>query len=148
MKKILLLTLIILSFTTSVLAGCNLDESRWKWLFSTDKCGCYYDRNTANVKSESDFEVWICDYYPGIASCDAPVCIEAAKDKEEHYHYKKIEYYTKYYTYMIKYFLYRDSKGNVIASDEVPFHKAKPVPPNSIGEAQMTKIRADINQFR
>lgn len=149
MNKLFVLVLLLLSISSSVFADCNLDESRWKWLFSTDNYGCYYDRNTAKIKSTSTFEAWICDYFPGHASCRFSSCINAGKDTSEHYHYTKSEYNSDRYTVLYKIMICRDKYGGVIDSIEgSPYDKPYPVIPDSIGEDIMLKIKQDLYKYR
>ena len=144
-----MLILLLVSFTTSVFAECNLDESRWKWLFSTDNYGCYYDRNTAKIKSTSTFEAWICDYFPGHASCGFSSCANAGINNKEHYHYCKDEYNHERYTVRYRSMLIRDNYGRVIDSvEESPYDKAYPITPDSVGEEMMLKIKQDLYKYR
>ena len=119
MKRLFLLVLVLLSISSSVFAECYLDETRWKWLFSTDECGVYYDKNTARIKSPSVFEVWACSYFPGGTSCTISACKEAGRDKTEHYHFVRAEYNSDRYTYIDKNYLINDSNGKIIFSYDV-----------------------------
>ena len=149
LKKILFFALLFVSFTTSVFAECNLDESRWKWLFSIDQYGCYYDRNTAKIKSASTFEVWTCDYYPGHSSCNSPECVNSRINNTEHYHYWLTEFNSNRYTYTAKYLLIRDTNGNVIDSiDGSSYAKPSSIMPDSVGEDTMLKIKQDLYKNR
>lgn len=149
LKKILLFALLFVSFTTSVFAEFNLDESRWKWLFSTDQYGCYYDRKTAKIKSASTFEVWTCEYYPGHSSCGDSDCVNARINNAEHYHYWLTEFNSNRYTYTAKYLLIRDTNGNVIDSiDGSSYAKPSSIMPDSVGEDTMLKIKQDLYKNR
>ena len=150
MKKLFVLVLLLLSISSSVFAACRLDESRWKWLFSTDEYGLYYDRNTAIVKSASNFEVWICHYYPGNTSCGYDTCVKVGKSYAEHYHYLKTEFNSERYTITVKGMMIRDNKGNVIDSIDVPSYaqKSNSITPDSIGEDMMLKIKQDLYKYR
>ena len=150
MKRLLLLTLLLLSISSSVFAACHLDESRWKWLFSTDEYGCYYDRNTANIKSASTFEVWTCNYYPGNTSCNLQPCIDARKSNTEHYHYCNVEFNSERFTILFKGIVVRGNDGRVVFSANAPSYAQKPDPitPDSVGEDMMLKIKQDLYKYR
>lgn len=151
LKRIILLTLLFISFTTSVFATCNLDQSRWKWLFSTDQCGFYYDRNTATIKSASTFEVWLCLYYPGnTTSCGLGPCIKARVNNSEHYHYIRNEFNTQRYSGTYKGMLIRNYKGDTVYSDTLPLHRqrSETIYPDSLGENVMLIIKQDLYNYR
>lgn len=152
MKKIILLTLLFISFTTSAFAEFKLDESRWKWVFSTDKFGCYYDTNTAKIKSVSVFEVWYCNYYPGHTSCGFLPCINVKQDTTEHYHYSRTEFDAERYTAFCKNIIFRDNNGRVFSSyesSEAPqYNKPVPIIPDTVVETVMLKIKQDLYKYR
>lgn len=154
MKKIIFVFTVLFAFLLSSvgLASCNLDESRWKWLFSTDEYGCFYDKNTAIIKSASTFEVWTCNYYPGNTSCRYVACVDTRKDTTEHYHYFRIEYDSERYTAWCKNIMFRDNAGRIIGSfdsHEAPqYNKPLPIPPDSINESTMLKIKQDLYKYR
>lgn len=150
MKRLFLLVLVLLSISSSVFAECYLDETRWKWLFSTDECGVYYDKNTARIKSPSVFEVWACSYFPGGTSCTISACKEAGRDKTEHYHFVRAEYNSDHYTYIDKNYLINDSNGKIIFSYDVPpyMQSSASVYPGTIGEDILIKVKQDLYKYR
>lgn len=150
MKRLFLLVLVLLSISSSVFAECYLDETRWKWLFSTDEFGIYYDKNTARIKSPTVFEVWTCFYFPGGTSCDRTVCVDAGKDRAEHYHFTREEYNSDRYTYLCKNYLINDSNGKVIFSYDVPpyMQNSTSVYPGTVGEDIMIKLKQDLYKYR
>ena len=145
MKKVFFLLLLAVSFCMSAFAECTLDQNRWKYLYSTDECGYYFDTLTVNMdKVNSSFDVWECNYFPGnVSACSWPVCKEKGVSSTEHYHYTLTTYDYKNRTMIFKSFIARDSNGKIIFTYDQPSYLQKPnrIAPDTIGEMNILLIK-------
>ena len=145
MKKFFILLMLLLTVCSSAFAECNLDQNRWKYLYSTDSYGFYFDTLTINEdKVKSLFEVWECNYFPGkVSACTWPQCKEKGLESAEHYHYVLSEYDYKQRTVNFKSFIGRDNKGNVIVSYDKPSYlqEATRIVPDTLGEMNLLLIK-------
>ncbi len=127
LKKILFVLTIFLVFLLSPLcfAKCELDQTRWEWIVSTDDYGVFLDTQT--VKNfDNSAEVWICWYLP--SSC------EFHKSIGEHYHYNLFSINYRNNTYGLKSYINRDSIGRVTDSHTFSSVRYEPIPPDSVAE--------------
>ena len=149
MKRFLLLLLLLLTVCSSAFAECNLNQARWKYLYSTNEYGFYFDTLTLNVNSSgSTFEVWECNYFPGkVSACNWPNCKEKGLESSEHYHYVLTEYDYRKRTLTYKSFVGRDNNGKVIVSYDEPSYLQKTITivPDTIGEVNFLAIKKYID---
>ncbi|GEM_PF-2262719 len=133
-KLIIFIATLLIFFSSTVFAECNLNPMRWKWVGSTDKVGYFYDSKTLSYNTQDHTAtLWIVFYYRRME--DIPEFAELGLKGEMYsYSYETINY--KDNTYIIKESMLRNADGQVINSFKMPSYDLQPlsIPPDSIIE--------------
>ena len=165
MKKFLVLLILILTVCSSTFAknetdttkntvikidealqACKLNLGRWLYSnMSSDYSFLkFFDTETIISKNDDVFEVWVCDYYTGIKSCNYVDCKKAKIDYSKHYHYSRTRFNSSAFTFRTLSLMVKDSQNeNIISSVTIPLHiqHDTPIPPESMAEGTLIEIR-------
>lgn len=64
-KRVCLLSLLLLSLLVSIVSANQVDENRWHWVMSTDRMGVYIDKQSIKYDPATDsVNLWVMYYTP------------------------------------------------------------------------------------
>lgn len=119
MKKIVALTLVFMLLLSSVCLAFQPDPDRWGWIYSDDRVGIFYDKQTM-------------DYYDNWYTCK--VWLMKVYPNKDSYKIQKI-FIKKNRTMSIMSTAEYDSNGKIISSESWQYPDYDEIVPDSIGEA-------------
>ena len=93
---------------------CKLNTERWQFVEASQKNAVYFDTKSITFENPTNndvFDVWVCYYQLGLMSCNYPFCLKAKIDTSKHYHYARIRFNSRAYTYNLLVDVIRDSQN-------------------------------------